>query len=73
MENGVLWCKSIGKGNDELIAFLKKELRRKSGKKESGEIKVAGEEKTEGRAGRSKGWWRRGDAGAYKKTVGMRC
>jgi hypothetical protein len=72
-KNWVVWCRSKKKGNEELERLLSEDGREVfQGKCGGGEAK--GEDESEeketrkGRTRRSKGWWRRGDVGAYQNA-----
>ena len=77
-KNWVVWCRSRKKGNEELELLLSKDGRELfQGKCVGGEAKGDNEseekEMRKGRTRKSKGWWRRGDVGAYQNAGNMTC
>ena len=77
-KNWVVRCRCKKKGNEELEKLLIEDGRKVfQGKSRRGEAKGGDEsaekETRKGRMRRSKGWWQRGDVGAYQNTGNMTC
>jgi ribonuclease HI len=74
----VIWRKDNRNGDESLMAYLmeagREEFRGRAARGQEEQKGMSGEETTlRGRAQKGRGWWRRGDAGAYLNGNGMKC
>ena len=74
----VIWRKDSRKEDEDLMSYLMKmgreEFRGRAVRGQEEQKGVPGEEMPlQGRAQKGRGWWRRGDAGAYLNGNGMKC
>ena len=74
----VIWRKDSRKGDEDLMSYLtevgREEFRGRAVRGQEEQKGTSGEETPlQGRAQKGRGWWRRGDAGAYLNGNGMKC
>ena len=74
----VIWRKDSRKGDEDLMSYLmevgREEFRGRAVRGQEEQKEMSGEETPlQGRAQKVRGWWRRGDAGAYLNGNGMKC
>ena len=74
----MVWRRDSRKGNEDLMSFLtevgREEFRGMAARGQEEQKGMTGEETPlKGRAQKGRGWWRRGDAGAYLNGNGMKC
>ena len=74
----VIWRKDSRKGDEDLMSYLtelgREEFRGRAVRGQEEQKGTSGEETPlQGKAQKGRGWWRRGDAGAYLNGNGMKC